>query len=112
MAEIQEIATKLLEATKQGKVTWQTTAVEDAFVAVIGERSVVMESFRDGWEEGVRLKILDKEGRELEALTNFQKIEGKVWGIELWELYNAARRVALGTENHLKELLSELDART
>ena len=112
MAEIQEVATKLLERTTQGKIAWQTTAVENDFVAVIGERSVVMETFLSGWDEGVRLKILDKEGRELEALTNFQEIEGKVLGKELWDLYNAARRVALGTGDHLKELLSELDART
>jgi hypothetical protein len=116
MATIQDILTKLLERTKNNKILWKATAVEDTFVAVIGELSAEVRGDGRTWTE---LRIRDKEGRTLELLmagreehTDMKSLHfGSYWIQELDELLVTARRMALASDRKLSELLHLLDTR-
>ena len=69
MAEISDILTKLIERTNQDKVSWLTTADDRAFIAVLGNASVMV--LQDS-SEYLILKILNAEGREIEQLNQSQ----------------------------------------
>ena len=117
MAEISDILTTLLERTRQNKVSWQTTADESAFVAVLGKASVIIEENTSSYvtligehvEPGVILRVLDSEGRNLEQLHVGYR-EGGEWAEQLRELYSEAKRIALGVDSQLDDLLKELQA--
>ena len=108
MAEISDILATLLERTREDKVSWQTTAAESTFLAVLGKASVTIEesSFP---EYNVVLRILNHEGRQIESLiigptTSPQQDQ------QLEELYSKARRIALGVDSQLEDLLKELES--
>jgi len=104
MAEISDILTTLLERTRQDKVGWQTTVDESTFVAVFGKASVSIVEF--GYPETVMLRILNQEGRQIESTAGTTAEEDE----QLKELYSKARRIALGVDSQLEDLLKELQA--
>jgi hypothetical protein len=105
MATIDEVLTKLLERTDAGKVNWKPTADEQTFVAALGNASVMIQAF----PEAPKLSILNKAGVEIEALGgNSVTLGGKAWA-ELADLYVMARRVALGVDSQLDDLMRELE---
>lgn len=104
MVEISEILTRLLERTNQDKVSWQTTADEDTFVAVFGNISVSITTDSEGYSY---LQILNKSGTEIERLVPWG--ETRYLASDLSELYRKARRIALGSDSQLDELLRELE---
>ena len=114
MAEVTDIITKLLERTNENKVSWQTTADEDTFIAVVGDTSTLVSAYegRLGKQE-VRFRILNREGREIErydtsfTILNFERL--KDIDNSLAQLYAKARRFALGVEDQLDELLKALE---
>ena len=108
MADITDILTKLLERTNQDKVSWQTTADDDTFIAVFGNVSVAISTYGQ-WGETMRLTILNKEGRVIERLDN-DTAEGQQWESELAELHTKAKRIALGVDSQLNDLLKALDS--
>jgi hypothetical protein len=105
MAEISDILTKI-ERTNQDKVSWQTTADDRAFIAVLGNASVMV--LQDS-SEYLILKILNAEGREIEQLDTGVGV-GTDWRGELEDLYTKARRIALGVDSQLDSLLQELES--
>jgi hypothetical protein len=104
MADVTEILTKLLERTNQDRVWWQTTADEDMFVATFGNISVSITKDPEG---NTYLQILNKSGMEIERLTSWG--ESKDLRPELVELHRKAKRIALGTDSQLNELLRVLE---
>ena len=69
MADISVILTKLLERTNQDKISWQTTADEDAFLAVLGNSSVSISAQHSLLiSSEYILRILNHEGREIERI--------------------------------------------
>lgn len=106
MAEITDILNMLNERTQQDKVRWRATAAAEAFTAVLGSFSVVIE--HDRLNDNV-LRVLDKSGNEIDRLDKFNP-KGGSWRAELSELYATARRVALGVDSQLDELLKELES--
>ena len=113
MAEISDILTKLLERTNQDRISWQTTADEKTFLAVLGSSSVSIDEdySRSGGRVYV-LKVLNQEGREIERISSKIPLAEDVntSNRELSELYIKARRVALGVDSQLDSLLQELEA--
>ena len=106
VAETTDILTRLLERTNQDKVGWQSTSDEDTFTAVLGNASVLILVDRTN---AAILQILNQEGREIERLDSGTQ-EGQQWGYQLRELYSRARRIALGVDSQLDDLLQELEA--
>lgn len=106
MAETSDILARLLERTNQEKVNWQSTSADDVFIAVLGNSSVrITEFFHDGMH--AVLSILNEEGREIENLHNVSDDE---WYEDLRELYQKARRIALGVDSQLDDLLKILES--
>lgn len=105
MAVITDVLTKLLELTKDNKIGWQTTSDEEAFAAIIGDLSAVI--LQDHWGDPT-LKILNKAGVDIEQLYANENTNVEL-RFDLGELYIMAKRVALGVDSQLDELLSELD---
>ena len=110
MAEIADILTTLLERTRQDKVGWQTTVDESTFVAVLGKASVAIENLE--YEGTIALRILNQEGREIESMVGGGRSSQTILeeDEQLKELYSKARRIALGVESQLEDLLKELQA--
>lgn len=108
MAETSDILTKLLERTNQDKVNWQSTSEDDLFLAVLGNSSVTIREY-ESFGPQYSLRILNDEGRVIEGLMS-ESGEGANWYGEMHELYAKARRIALGVDSQLEDLLKELQA--
>ena len=105
MAEITQVLVKLLESTDSGKVDWKPTVSDQEFAASIGSNSVLI--LRESG--ATALTILDSSGREIERVGSWFGI-GKENSLELSELYDRARRIALDVESQLEELLNALES--
>lgn len=105
MATIDEVLTKLLERTDEGRVNWKTTADERTFLAAFGNASVTIRGYTDGRPT---LSILNNAGVEIETLDGDEP-SGREWHQELNELYQKARRVALGVDSQLDDLMRALE---
>ena len=105
MAETSDILIRLLERTNQDKVNWKPTSDEQTFIAVLGKASVMI--LRDDLNDTV-LRILNPDGREIETLDTATPA-ARQWVGQLRELYTKARRIALGVDSQLDELLRELE---
>ena len=67
MADITDIITKLLERTKEDKVSWQTTADEDTFIVAVGGTSTSVSAYEGRYrDQEVRFRVLNWQGREIE----------------------------------------------
>ena len=109
MAEIADIINKLLERTNEDKVAWKTTVDETTFTAVIGSTSTLVSARDDSLgNQQVQFRILDRQGREIERYDTLHKYDAEI-GARLRELYTKAKRVALGVEDQLDELLKALE---
>ena len=110
MADISDILTKLLERTNQDRIGWQTTADDYTFLAVLGNSSVsISEVFIYGYDDSYVLKILNNEGREIERIAS-DTVSSETFDTSLQELHKKARRIALGVDSQLDNLLQELEA--
>ena len=105
MAAVNDVLNKLLEKTNENKIPWDTTADEDAFVAPLGNVSVMVDSWEVSSQKYYIMRILNNMGTVIESLDSD---EGQVYPV-LEDLYVKARRVALGTDSQLDELLTHLD---
>ncbi|MDA0734202.1 MAG: hypothetical protein O2860_06430 [Chloroflexi bacterium] len=108
MAEITDVLAKLLERTNENKVNWQSTSDENTFVAVLGNLSVSIGTLGE-WDERVVLHILNREGRVIESLVGGTGQGNQYWTPDLYDLHTKAKRVSLGVDSQLDELLAALD---
>lgn len=113
MANISDIVTKLLERTNQNRIGWQTTADDKIFLSVLGNNSVSIseKSELDFFAPAYVLRILNHEGREIERITSDSIIGSSERG-RLQQLHEKARRIALGVDGQLDELLQVLETDT
>ncbi|HEU0022663.1 MAG TPA: hypothetical protein VFR55_13475 [Dehalococcoidia bacterium] len=110
MAKVADIVTKLWQRSNQHKIRWEPTADDYVFLAAIGDSSsVTIAQYRDRNRiDEVRFRILDERGRELEDYDTAEN-ENEAIKEKLIEIYAEARRTALDIDNHLNELLQELE---
>ena len=108
MAETSDILTRLLERTDEDKVIWQTTVEDNEFLVVLGKLSVTIRQYEFQGMQNV-LRILNEEGTEIEMLGTSTN-EGAPWYAELSDLYRKARRIALGVDSQLEDLLKVLES--
>ena len=107
MADIQDIADKLLERTEQNKINWRPTVSEDTFAATIGDWSVLISMPNQARGVGVNLRVLDNSGQLLEEFSAISS-QGPSFG-RLEDLHSKAKRSALGIDRQLEGLLAELN---
>ena len=100
---------QLIEATKQGRVSWQPTANFDEFTTSFrGRFSVVVSRSRDGF----LLRMFDESDREMVRLDEdaywLETLLGANERVELHELFELARRSALNVDQAIDDVLHEL----
>ena len=106
MAEITDVLERLVERTKENKISWKSTPDPQSFVAVIGNNSVMILEDNVG---DIVLRVLNEAGEIIETLDtgidSGDKLQG---GME--ELHVRARRMALGVDSQLDDLLKALES--
>lgn len=111
MADMNQIAKKLLERTDERRIPWKSTVNPNSFSAMVGNLSVMV-SMRPTPISALpisgvyKLAVLDEKGIELESLVD----DSPVGNALLRSLHESARRSARGIDERLEELLANLDA--
>lgn len=113
------MARTLLEATKQGKISWRLTDVDNKFVYAGTRSSVTIELARDRYgEEETVLCLLNNRGTVVDSLetevtqTGEDHWESAPWNDLLDNLYHAARRVVHNVDDALASMLSDIEKGT
>ena len=102
-----EVASILLQKSQAGEINWERTANENTFQTSLSRYSILINKMvgHEG-NEHYSLKIFNEEGREIEELTGYAaRTEG---GLHLSEVFELARRTAMGVEKALDEVLVAL----
>lgn len=115
MADMKQVADRLMERTSQNQVDWRTTADPSTFAAVIGNSSVLISSPADKGLSSlarvltakVKLSVLDEEGREIDYIEH--EVDGFDNNPQLLSLYYEAKRAALDVDQRLNDLLTALE---
>ena len=118
MDKMTGILTKLIEKSRDGKITWRDTADKQTFLTMLGETGVSI-GFNNA--TGVyELQILDNRGRVIESVSvgypslvtnlNLTGPEKVMVAKTLRDLHEIARRSALNIDATLDEIASHLDA--
>lgn len=98
-----ELVGKLMDASENGRVNWQKTAVTDQYAAAFGGKwTVTIDKSTVDNEDYYWLSINNAEGEEIL----------KIFGSEdkrVERLFEVARRHALRVNEAIKDLIKELD---
>jgi hypothetical protein len=104
MISLTDLAASALEKTRAGKLIWSELG-PDAFVANIGDNSVMIRSRANRFE----LTFRDSVGRVLDRMdSDSPGVTQQIIGIQE-ELYELARRQALKVDEALMEIKRKLD---
>ena len=113
--KIARVATALSNQTLQNKITWKQTEDATTFVVSFPQYSVFIskEEFEDsyGREQAAHvLRITNENGEIVEEVTSYdlQSHLSDSWGT-LKEMYETARRQAMGVEKALDSILEIID---
>ncbi len=124
MANMSQIVSQLKVLTGQNRVPWKTTSDRSAFVAVYGDLSVRIASRGDEPQNTVVLGVYDKLGNLLDSASHDASIPPAAPRppaaqlnismqndySDLKPLYQSARRIALGADQSLANLLERMNA--
>ncbi|MBM4326836.1 MAG: hypothetical protein FJ118_06690 [Deltaproteobacteria bacterium] len=111
--KFKELVMKLHARTQQGEIPWETTAGPDTFQVAFPDYSVSLSLDEDGWKVTYVLSIRNDQGNIIEVIRS--DMEGEIsdeYGLQkaMKELYEQARRQALGVEKAIDDLLGHLGA--
>ncbi len=100
--KILRLVNGLIEKTKADELVWETTSNENTFQVAFSEHTITIEEYVDTDNDLVlMLAIFDSEGRKIDSANQWSVANVK-------ELYDLARRWALGVDEALDSLLEEL----
>ena len=119
MDKMTEIMTKLIEKSRDGKITRRDAAGKQTFIAMLGETGVSIDF--DSATGVYKLQILDNRGRVIESVSagygalaelslGLTGAEKQMAASALRDLREVARRSALNIDETLDELASHLEA--
>jgi len=113
------LARNLLDATKQSKISWALTDVEQRFIYAGSRSSVTIEKFTDRWNGEITvLSLLNSRGTTVDSLetdsikVSDEKSEPAPWNELLDDLYHAARRIAHNVDEAIDSMLSDIERGT
>ena len=109
MVEMSDIIDKLAEGTQQNRVPWKTAASDKSFFAVFGNQSVLISSESIGVHTTTKLFVLDEKGDEIDRAEYDSHISNGKYP-QLRELYQVAKRRAIGADRKLAELIAQIEA--
>lgn len=116
-ATLRALISRLSDLTHRGKVSWEETPKKDTFQLPFRNFTVqlsVVPSKTDRDEMDYRIRIMNQEGSVVEQATDVELEQNsdkpKHYYLRLMaNLYEGARRNAMGADQAVRELLSELD---
>ena len=113
-----KITKKLCELTDIGKISWEETASKNVFQTPFSNYTlhIALRSNKDAADlEDIVITIFNDEGISIESFTDEDIghlddfFNGENTYRSMNRLYDRARRISLGSEQALNEILSELD---
>ena len=117
--ELVELAYGLYKRTNSGKINWGETVEEDVYQASLANYSVriSLEDSETTAPNDVRITIINSEGSVIESFTDVDLRDEWHGNLEIDEspyvimlnMYEIARRTALGSEKAIRDILKELD---
>ena len=107
MADMKDVITKLDIRTNENRIVWKAAVGESSFTARFGDMSVLISAYGSEPYASVTISVVNEKGTVLD----YAEYDGKVnkEHKSLPALYRSAKRVALGTEEKLQELMALLD---
>lgn len=99
------LARLIYEKTKNGEIKWEATPDEGTFQASLASYSILVTRAPDGEPT---LQICNEQGQVMEELTWSDAVNADFR--EMVELFELARRIAMGVEKALDELIGTLEA--
>lgn len=109
--KIADLIEKLYQKTGEGQINWETTSTEGVYQAILKSYSVRI--LKQILEERtvIVLQIYNEEGDLIEEVNDEDVGRVSKWGAfaTMLELYESARRTAMGTEKAVDEILEELN---
>ena len=109
MVEMSDIIDKLAEGTQQNRVPWKTAASDKSFLAVFRNQSVLLSTESVGVHIKTTLYVLDERGDEIDRAEYDSHIANGKYP-QLRELYQVAKRRAIGADRKLAELIADIEA--
>jgi hypothetical protein len=113
------LVNRLSEKTKLGEVEWKQSADENAYQVVLKKNSIKLGRAKPTTNSGNNplyiIELIDSEGEVVETFTDYDldmEIHGRQdqeYYAVLRDIYEMARRRALGADKVLKEILRDLD---
>lgn len=107
MADMKDVITKLDIRTNENRIVWKAAVGESSFTARFGDMSVLISAYGSEPYASITISVVNEKGTVLD----YAEYDGKVNKDHksLPALYRSAKRVALGTEEKLQELMALLD---
>ena len=114
------LASKLHQRTVEGRIDWELTTIDGIYQASFANYSVriSVQPSRETEDDDVKIVVLDDQGLEMESFldVDFDRVEfqetagaGSSAYKIMKDTYDSARRVALGSERAINEILADLD---
>ncbi|MEW6530858.1 MAG: hypothetical protein AB1473_08495 [Thermodesulfobacteriota bacterium] len=111
--KFQELVKRLHLRTQQGEIHWESTASPDTFQVAFPDYSVSLSSHEEHWNVIYILAIHNDQGNIIEVIRSDMGGDASdEYGLQetMKELYELARRQALGVEKVIDDLLGHLGA--
>ena len=114
LAKMTQIVEQLINATKNGKINWEEAEVADVFQVSYPTYSIRIAEMPSVTSAGpdavdIIISIYDQEGRKIESVSDVQLKDALNNSyLQMQELYDSAKGYALGTEQTLDSIISDL----
>lgn len=104
---------RLIEKTKKGDLAWSESPEHGIYSISFKNYSlnIYIKTNRENSNDDVFIQIVDSFGELTEEFSDIDlsKISPNDWYNKMLDLYTSARRIALGADKALKDIISELD---
>ena len=107
--QVQRLLSTLIRRTNKGELEWGIGSSDTEFVLSASKGAIVIQSIDEDGAHQYQLTILSPDGVQVESYRSVERGQVTEEGLELGELYEGARRTAVGSTTVIKDLLDELD---
>ncbi len=110
-----QLIRSLMRKTNAGEVRWEATGDEEVYQAAFPSYGIRIERNYDRWNkevDGYTVYVLNQEGTAVDEMSDGNFIEANFDRspfLELQELFQGAKRTALGAEQALDAILKDLE---
>ena len=114
LAKMTQIVEKLISATNKGRINWEEAEVEDVFQVSYSTYSIRIAETPSVTDPGpdtfdIVISIYNKEGKRIESVNDVQLKDAITNAyLQMKELYDSAKGYALGTEQTLDSIITDL----